>query len=163
MCPPSYGRDSSIPQPPLFYRCSMHPRPHRRFNLDVTPVRAEGSLAVTQGLVVAVYDLNLVEASSAIYVIHALGVARVDTVVAVASVHLVVAVAGDDLVVAVATPEAVVAAVAFEAVLPAASREAVLPVGPTRASSPPVAVRTFARASCPAKNAPNITTITVSK
>jgi hypothetical protein len=30
--------------------------------LDVTPARAEGSLAVTQGLVVAVYGLDLVKA-----------------------------------------------------------------------------------------------------
>src|SRR5829696_2791089 len=34
---------------------------------------------------------------------------------------------------------------------------------PTRVSSPPVPVRTSARASCPAKNAPTITTISVSK
>src|ERR687898_535511 len=34
---------------------------------------------------------------------------------------------------------------------------------PTSVSSPPVPVRTFARASCPAKSAPTITTITVSK
>ena len=35
--------------------------------LDVTPTRAEGSLAVTQGLVVAMYGLHLVEAGPAIY------------------------------------------------------------------------------------------------
>jgi hypothetical protein len=42
----------------------------------VTPSRAEGSLAVAQGLIVAVYGLDLIEAGSAIYVIHAVGVAR---------------------------------------------------------------------------------------
>src|SRR5215208_1053036 len=86
--------------------------------LDVTQARTEGSLAVTQGIVVAVYGLDLVEAGPAIYVIHALGVARVDTVVAVA---------GDDLVVAAATPEAVGPAAALEVVLPAAAPEAVVP------------------------------------
>ena len=57
-------------------------RPHKRFNLDLTLARAEGSLAVAPGPVVAVYGLHLVEASPAIYVIHPLGVARVDKVVA---------------------------------------------------------------------------------
>jgi hypothetical protein len=50
--------------------------------VDVTLPRAEGSLAVTQGPVVAVYGLHLVEASPAIYDILASSVARVDTVVA---------------------------------------------------------------------------------
>jgi hypothetical protein len=95
-----------------------------RRDLDVTPARAEGSLAVTQGLVVSVYSLDLVEAWPAIYVIHPI------EVVAVASVHLVVAIAGDDLVVAAATPEAVVATVAFEAVGPGAALETVVTVGP---------------------------------
>jgi hypothetical protein len=76
--------------------------------LDVTPLRAGGSLTVMQSLVGAVYGLDLVEASPAIYVILPLGVARVDKVFA--SVHLVVAFAGEDLVVAPATPEVVVAA-----------------------------------------------------
>ena len=44
--------------------------------IDVTPVRAEVSLAVTQGHVVAVYGLDLVEAWSAIYEIHPVGIAR---------------------------------------------------------------------------------------
>src|SRR5215204_958215 len=109
--------------------------------VDITPVRTGGSLAVTQGIVVAVYGLDLVEAGPAIYVILALGVARVDKVIAVASVHLVVAFAGDDLIVAaatsevvtpVATPEAVVPAAALEAVLPVATREAVVCVGPDK-------------------------------
>ena len=95
--------------------------------LDVTPARAEGSLAVTQGIVVAVYGLDLVVTGPAIYVIHTVGVARVDKVVAVASIHLVVAFAGEDLVVAAATPEVVVAAVALEVVLPAPAPEAVGP------------------------------------
>src|SRR5215216_4478746 len=107
--------------------------------LDVTPARAEGSLAVTQGLVVAVNGLDLVKSGSAIYVVHPVGVARVDKVVAVASIHLVVAVARDDLVVALAAPQAVVVAVALEvvgptatleAVLTGATLQAVLPVGP---------------------------------
>ena len=74
--------------------------------LDVTPARAEGSLAVTQTLVEAVYGLDLVEASPAIYEIHPLGVAGVDKVVAAAGIHLVVAIAGDDFVVTATTPEA---------------------------------------------------------
>src|SRR5215204_4869817 len=86
--------------------------------LDVTPARAEGSLAVTQGLVVAVNGLDLVKAGSAIYIVHPVCVAREDKVVAVASIHLVVA---------LAAPEAVVAAVAFEAVGPPATLEAILP------------------------------------
>jgi hypothetical protein len=94
----------------------------------VTPARADCLLAVTQGHVVAVYGLDLVEAWSAIYEIHPLGVARVDEVVTVAGVHLVVTCAGDDLVVALAAPEAVVAAVALEDVLPAAALEAVGPI-----------------------------------
>src|SRR5215204_5073963 len=77
-------------------------------------INAEGSLAVTQRIVVAVYSLDLVVTGPAIYVIHTVGVARVDKVVAVAGVHLVVAFARDDLVVAAATPEVVVAAVAGE-------------------------------------------------
>jgi hypothetical protein len=89
--------------------------------LDVTPVRAEGSLTVTEGYVVSVYGLYLVEAGPAIYKIHPLGVARVDQVVAVASVNLVVALARDDLVVALAAPDAVVIAVALEVVLPGAA------------------------------------------
>ena len=48
--------------------------------LDVAPVRARGSLAVMQGLVGVVYGLDLVEAGPAIYVIHPLGVARVNKV-----------------------------------------------------------------------------------
>jgi hypothetical protein len=88
--------------------------------LDVTLARAEGSLAVSLGPVVTVYGLDLVEASPAIYVIHPVGVARLDKVVARASVHLV-AFAGDDLVVTTA---------AFDLVVPAASVEAVVPVGP---------------------------------
>jgi hypothetical protein len=44
--------------------------------LDVTLARAEGSLAVALGPVVAVYGLDLVEAWSAIYEIHPVGVAR---------------------------------------------------------------------------------------
>src|ERR671921_462377 len=83
--------------------------------LDVTPARAEGSLAVTQGLVVAVNGLDLVEARPAIYVVPPVCVARVDKVVAVASIHLVVAFARDDLVVPLAAPEAVLAALAFQA------------------------------------------------
>src|SRR5919107_2718346 len=90
-------------------------------------INAEGSLAVTQGIVVAVYGLDLVVTGPAIYVIHTVGVACVDKVVAVAGVHLVVAFAGEDLVVAVATPEVVVAAVALEVVLPAPAPEAVGP------------------------------------
>jgi hypothetical protein len=70
--------------------------------LDLTLARSEGSLAVAPGPVVSVYGLHLVEASPAIYVIHPLGVARVDKVVARPSVHLVVAFAGDDLIVAAA-------------------------------------------------------------
>ena len=57
-------------------------------------INAEGSLAVTQGIVVAVYGLDLVVTGPAIYVIHTVGVARVDKVVTVAGVHLVVAFAG---------------------------------------------------------------------
>src|SRR5215203_488144 len=104
--------------------------------LDVTPARAEGSLAVTQGLVVAVNGLDLVKAGSAIYIVHPVCVAREDKVVAVASIHLVVAVAKDDLVVALAAPEAVVAAVAFEAVGPPATLEAILPSTPREAVLP---------------------------
>ena len=137
-------------------------------------INAEGSLAVTQSIVVAVYGLDLVVTGPAIYVIHTVGVARVDKVVAVAGVHLVVAFAEDDLVVAVATPEVVVVAVALEVVLPAApapeavgpaqTREVVGPGGPQkRIVAGGAEVRTFARASCPAKNAKTITTITVSK
>jgi hypothetical protein len=149
--------------------------------IDLTPVRAEVSLAVTQGHVVAVYGLDLVEARPAIYEIYPVGVARVDKVVAAASVHFVVAVAGDDLVVAAAAPEAVVAAVALGVVGPEAALEAVGPRRPlrlsspprpvrrssmsvpTRVSSPPVPMRTFARASCPAKNAPAVSTDTGSR
>ena len=68
--------------------------------VDGTLPRAEGPLAVTQGPVVAVYGLDLVEAGPAIYDILAGSVARVDTVVARASVDHVGALAGDDLVVA---------------------------------------------------------------
>src|SRR5215207_469639 len=89
--------------------------------LDVAPVRARGSLAVMQGLVGTVYGLDLVEASSAIYIILPVGVAGVDKVFASATIHLVVVFAGEDLV---------VAAAALEAVLPVATREAVGPVGP---------------------------------
>ena len=95
-------------------------------------INAEGSLAVTQGIVVAVYGLDLVVTGPAIYVIHTVGVARVDKVVTVAGVHLVVAFAGEDLVVTAATPEVVVAAAALEAVLPVATREVVGPGGPQK-------------------------------
>src|SRR5215211_4854752 len=95
---------------------------HQAFN-------AEGSLAVTQGIVVAVYGLDLVVTGPAIYVIHTVGVARVDKVVAVASIHLVVAFAGEDLVVAAATPEVVVAAVALEVVGPGGPQKRIVAGG----------------------------------
>src|SRR5829696_1889187 len=98
--------------------------------LDVAPVRARGSLAVMQGLVGTVYGLDLVEASSAIYIILPVGVAGVDKVFASATIHLVVVFAGEDLVVAAAALEAIISAAALEAVLPVATREAVGPVGP---------------------------------
>ena len=65
------------------------------------------------------YSLDLIEAGPAIYVILAVGVARVDKVVGRASLHIVVAFAGEDLV---------VAAAAFDRVVPAASFEAVVSV-----------------------------------
>jgi hypothetical protein len=135
--------------------------------LDVTPVRAEGSLTVTEGLVVAVYGLYLVEARPAIYVIHPLDVARVDQVVAVASVDLVVAFARDDLVVALAAPRlplrrsAPARALRLSSPSPPVRRS--FPAVPMSVSSPPVPVKTFVRASWPAKSAPTTTTITVSK
>jgi hypothetical protein len=104
-----------------------------------TCARAEGSLAVSLGLVPTVYGLDLVETRPAIYVIHPFGAARVDTVVSSAGVHLVATFAGDDLVVAAVALEAILPAVALEtvgpsatleAVLPGATLEAVLPVGP---------------------------------
>jgi hypothetical protein len=49
-----------------------------------------------------VYGLDPVEARRAIYEIHAVGVARVGTVVAGTGVHLVVVFAGDDYVVTAA-------------------------------------------------------------
>jgi hypothetical protein len=104
--------------------------------LDVTPARAEGSLAVTQGLVVAVNGLDHVEAGPAIYVIHPVGLACIAKVVAVAGVHFVVAFTGDDLVVTSATSEAVVAAVALEVVLPEAAPEAVGPAATLEAVLP---------------------------
>ena len=76
------------------------------------------------------------------------------------------------LVVTAATPEAVVAAVAFEAVLPAAALEvvgptatleAILPVGPEERIVACGAGKDLRQAWCPAKSAPTITTITVSK
>src|SRR5918999_5182152 len=98
--------------------------------LDVTLARAEGSLAVSQGLVVAVYGLNLVEAPPAIYEIHAVLVARVDTVVARAGADLVVTCAGEDFVVPFATLELIVAA---------ATLEAVVPIGPPQSVGTPSA------------------------
>ena len=67
---------------------------------DVAPPRTEGSLAVAHGAVVAVYGLYLVEASPAIYVVQALGVAGVDAIVTRPSVDNVVTLAGFDLVIA---------------------------------------------------------------
>ena len=98
--------------------------------VDVTLPRAQGSLAVAQSHVVAVYGFDLVEAASAIYVIEAGSVARVDTVIARASVHLVGAFAGDDLVVATTAFDRVVAAASVELVVPGATREVVLSFGP---------------------------------
>jgi hypothetical protein len=105
--------------------------------LDLTLARTKGSLAVAQGPVVAVYGLDLVEASSAIYIIHPVCVAGVDEVVARASVHLVVALAGGDLVVAASaldlvpttSLEAVVPASAFDLVVASAPVETVVLVG----------------------------------
>src|SRR5687768_12810041 len=105
--------------------------------LDVTLARAQGSLAVAPGPVVAVYGLHLVEASPAIYEIHPVCVACIDKVVTRPSVHLVVAFAGEDfvitaaafdLVVPAASLEAVVATVAFDLVVASASIEAVVSV-----------------------------------
>src|SRR5215212_7877988 len=84
---------------------------------DVALARTESSLAVTQGDVVAMYGLHLVEAASAIYVIPAGSVARVDKVVACAGVDLVGAFVGVD---------SVVAAAAFDCVVPDASVEVVI-------------------------------------
>ena len=50
--------------------------------LDLTLARTKGSLAVALSPVIAVYGLDLVEASPTIYVIHPVCVARVDKVVA---------------------------------------------------------------------------------
>jgi hypothetical protein len=94
---------------------------------DVTQARAEGSLAVTPCVIVAVYGLDLVAARPAIYVVKPVGVARVDKVVAIASVDRVVAFAGPDLVGPAATPQMVVAAVADEVVLPHIAPEVVCP------------------------------------
>jgi hypothetical protein len=85
----------------------------------VLPARGpRGSLAVSLGLVGAAYGLDLVETRPAIYLIHTVGVARLDTVVARAGVHLVAAFARDVLV------------VALQAVLPGATLEAVVSVCP---------------------------------
>ncbi len=136
----------------------------------MTLARADCPLAVTQGHVVAVYGLDLVEAGSAIYEVHPVGVARVDKVVAVAGVHLVVTCAGDDLVVASAAPETVVAAVAFEEVLPAAaleaigpaaSLEAVVTVGPDELILAGGAREDLRQGFVPGKERSPITTITV--
>ena len=109
------------------YGCASRSRGARTCRGACSLHRAERSLAVTQGLVVAMNGLDLVEARPAIYVIQGACVARVDTVGAGAGVHLVVAFAGDDLVVTAATSDAVVAAVAFEAVGPEAALEVVGP------------------------------------
>jgi hypothetical protein len=104
-------------------------------------LRAWGSLAVSLSLVVAVYGLDYVEALPAIYVIHALGVTRVDTIVAWASVYLVVAFAGDDrvivaaaydLIVPPATIEAVVVAAPVDVIVPTAALEAIVPIAPVQ-------------------------------
>src|SRR5215204_4297057 len=97
-----------------------------RAALDVAPLRTGGSLTVMQRLVGAVYGLHLVKASPAIYVIHPVGVARVDQVVACAGIHFVVVFAWEDLVVAAATPEVVVASATPEVVGPAAALEMVV-------------------------------------
>jgi hypothetical protein len=113
--------------------------------LDATPLRTGGSLTVMQRLVGAVYGLHLVEASSTIYIVLPLGVARVDKVRSNPGVDLVVAFAGDDLVVAPATPEVVVAAAspevvaiaaALEVVIAAAALQAILPVATREAVWP---------------------------
>src|SRR5918992_3966676 len=65
----------------------------------------------------------------AIYEIHAVLVARVDTVVARAGADLVVTFAGEDFVVPVATLEAVVAAATLEAVVPGGPDELIAAAG----------------------------------
>jgi hypothetical protein len=95
-----------------------------------------------KALVGAVCALDLVKARPASYVIQPACVAHVDTV-------------------GVLHP--VVAAATLEVVLPVATHEAVVPVGSEEPILTAVPVSTFAVASCPAKNAPSITTITVSK
>ena len=99
-------------------------------SLDLTLARTKGSLAVALGPVVAVYGLDLVEASAANYVIHPVCVAGVDEVVARASVHHVVAFAGEDLVVAAPALDRVVAAATVEVVIPSATLELVVRVAP---------------------------------
>jgi hypothetical protein len=122
--------------------------------LDVTLARAQGSLTVALGPVVAVYGLDLVEASSAIYVIHPVCVAGVDKVVARAGEYVVVAFSGDDLVVAGA---------AFDLVIPAATREEVVHVGPEERILASGTGEDLRKGLVPAKSAPTVTTITVSK
>src|SRR5918995_2206111 len=95
----------------------------------MSPWRSEGSLAVAPGPVVSVYGLHLVESSSAINVIHPVGVARVDKVVASPGEYVVVAAAGDDLIVAAGAFDCVVAAASVEVIVPSATVEAVVPVG----------------------------------
>src|SRR5215217_4709185 len=95
-------------------------------SLDLTLARTKGSLAVALGPVVAVYGLDLVEASPAIYVIHPVCVAGVDEVVARASVHHVVAFAGEDLVVAAATVEVVIPSATLEVVVRVAPYEGIV-------------------------------------
>ena len=84
--------------------------------LDATPARPKGSLAVAQGPVVSVYGLDLVEAWPATYVIHSVGVARVDKVVAGAGEHHVVTFTKDDLVVAAAALDPIVPAATVDLV-----------------------------------------------
>src|SRR5918992_1156712 len=123
-------RSREVPRIP-FHRRWVHVKWREALTarLDVTLARAEGSLAVSQGLVVAVYGLNLVEAPPAIYEIHAVFIARVDTVVARAGADLVVTCAGEDFVVPFATLEAVVAAATLEAVVPGGPDELIAAAG----------------------------------
>jgi hypothetical protein len=140
--------------------------------LDVTLARAQGSLTVALGPVVAVYGLDLVEASSAIYVIHPVCVAGVDKVVARAGEYVVVAFSGDDLVVAgaafdlvipAATREEVVPAITFDLVIPTSTLEAVVHVGPEERILASGTGEDLRKGLVPAKSAPTVTTITVSK
>jgi hypothetical protein len=85
---------------------------------DVTPAGAEGPLAITQGHIITVYGLYLIESSSTVDIVEAGGIAGIDKVIPRTSVYLISAFSGVDPIGAFAPVDNIVTTQGIETIIP---------------------------------------------